>query len=442
MKKLLFLSIFLSLYVFSQAQRVYFVYLQSDNGTPFYVKLGDKIHSSSSMGYLLLSNLKDSAYQIRIGMQGQNKIEPVFNVSVNNTDRGFLIKNFDQGLSLFDLSTLEIIAAQPLTGKSEEYITRTDSFTKSLSQAANDPSLLTEAVVKKTVSKEKTVVVPQEKQPEVAKPAIVINESTSPQQRIVDTARTNEVVGVVNAMDKKEDTTAKMINANGVTIASFAIDTTTVALQKQVVDTMQKSQVQQLERPAIVESATITPSSTLEEPIPYKRSTVLRRSESSTSEGFGLTFVDQYDGGSDTVRLLIPNPRIQLKAETDTPAIIESQPPSKPEFVERETSVVSKPKPACQSIATENDFRKLRKEMAAQDADNAMVEKARKLFRNKCFTTEQIKLLSTLFLSASGKYQFFDAAYNAVSDIENFSKLGSEINEEYYSNRFKALIGK
>jgi hypothetical protein len=131
-----------------------------------------------------------------------------------------------------------------------------------------------------------------------------------------------------------------------------------------------------------------------------------------------------------------------LKAETDTPAIIESQPPSKPEFVERETSVVSKPKPACQSIATENDFRKLRKEMAAQDADNAMVEKARKLFRNKCFTTEQIKLLSTLFLSASGKYQFFDAAYNAVSDIENFSKLGSEINEEYYSNRFKALIGK
>jgi hypothetical protein len=168
-------------------------------------------------------------------------------------------------------------------------------------------------VVKKTVSKEKIAAVPQEKQPEVAKPAIVINESTSPQQRIVDTARTNEVVGVVNAMDKKEDTTAKMINANGVTIASFAIDTTTVALQKQVVDTMQKSQVQQLERPAIVESATITPSSTLEEPIPYKRSTVLRRSESSTSEGFGLTFVDQYDGGSDTVRLLIPNPTYSIE---------------------------------------------------------------------------------------------------------------------------------
>jgi hypothetical protein len=113
MKKLLFLSIFLCLFVFSQAQRVYFVYLQSDNGTPFYVKLGDKIHSSSSMGYLLLSNLKDSAYQIRLECMGQNKTEPAFSVSVNNTDRGFLIKNFDQGLSLFDLSTLEIIAAQP-----------------------------------------------------------------------------------------------------------------------------------------------------------------------------------------------------------------------------------------------------------------------------------------------------------------------------------------
>jgi hypothetical protein len=440
MKKLLFLSILLCLFVFSQAQRVYFVYLQSDSGAPFYVKLGDKIHSSSSMGYLLLSNLKDSAYQIRVGMHGQNKTEPVFNVSVNNTDRGFLIKNFDQGLSLFDLSTLEIIAAQPVAGKTEEYTTRTDNFTKSLSQAANDPSLLTETVVKKTVAKEKVAL--QEKQPEVAKPAIVISESTPPQQRIVDTIQANEAVGVVGVTDKKEDTIAKTINANEVSIATSANDTATLVVQKQVIDTIQKSEVQQPEKPAIVESTTITTSPSSEEPMPYKRSTVLRRSESSTSEGFGLTFVDQYDSGSDTVRLLIPNPRIQLKAETDSPAIIESQLPSKPESVEREMSVVSKQKHACQSIATENDFRKLRKEMAAQDADNAMVEKARKLFRNKCFTTEQIKLLSTLFLSASGKYQFFDAAYSAVSDIENFSKLQSELNEEYYSNRFKALIGK
>jgi hypothetical protein len=440
MKKLLFLSILLCLFVFTNAQRVYFVYLQSDNGTPFYVKLGDKIHSSSSMGYLLLSNLKDSSYSLRIGMSGQNKAEPIFNVAVNNTDRGFLIKNFEQGLSLFDLSTLEIIAAQPVAVKSEEYITRTDNFTKSLSQAANDPSLLTEAVVKKPAPKEKAPA--QEKQAEVSKPAVVITESTQPQPRSNDSTLTIDAVAVVNTPEKKEDTSSKATIPDLSSKAIAIIDSPVVAEQKQVADTVQNTVVQKSEPAVVKESETPTPTLNTEELTPYKRSTVIRRSESSTSEGFGLTFVDQFDGVSDTIRLLIPNPRIQLKTETEASAVIESQPSAKPVPVQNDMLMIDKPKAECQSIATENDFRKLRKDMAAQNSDDAMVEKAKRIFRNKCFSTDQIKLLSTLFLSAAGKYKFFDAAYNAVSDINNFGVLQSELNEEYYSNRFKALIGK
>jgi hypothetical protein len=69
-----------------------------------------------------------------------------------------------------------------------------------------------------------------------------------------------------------------------------------------------------------------------------------------------------------------------------------------------------------------------------------MIAQARKYFKNKCYRTEQIKYLSTLFLTDEGKYRFFDAAYLHVSDQDKFISLQSEIIDSYYLNRFKALI--
>ena len=78
--------------------------------------------------------------------------------------------------------------------------------------------------------------------------------------------------------------------------------------------------------------------------------------------------------------------------------------------------------------------------MAAETADDDMVSEARKYFKTKCFTVLQLKNLSTLFLNDDGKYKFFDAAYIYVSDAENFTGLQSELKDEYYINRFKAML--
>ena len=79
--------------------------------------------------------------------------------------------------------------------------------------------------------------------------------------------------------------------------------------------------------------------------------------------------------------------------------------------------------------------------MAAKTNDDGMLEEARKYFKEKCFTTEQIKNLSSMFLSNAGKYNFFDAAHSYVSDKENFPSLQSELKDEYYVSRFKTLLG-
>ena len=85
---------------------------------------------------------------------------------------------------------------------------------------------------------------------------------------------------------------------------------------------------------------------------------------------------------------------------------------------------------------------KLRKKMAGRDTDEAMIEEAKKVYRNKCFTVEQLRYLSTLFLTSAAKYQFFDASYHYASDRQNFASLRNEIKDEYYLNRFKALVGE
>lgn len=78
--------------------------------------------------------------------------------------------------------------------------------------------------------------------------------------------------------------------------------------------------------------------------------------------------------------------------------------------------------------------------MATQDTEADMLVVAKKNIKKKCFTTEQIKNLSALFLTNQGKYDFFELAYNYVSDKEQFALLQSELKDEYYMKRFKVLI--
>lgn len=94
----------------------------------------------------------------------------------------------------------------------------------------------------------------------------------------------------------------------------------------------------------------------------------------------------------------------------------------------------------CKNLATDDDFLKLRKKMAAQKSDENMIVIARKTFVSKCFSTEQVKNLSSLFLKDEGCYNFFDAAYPHVNDTQNFKTLVSRLTDEYYINRFKAMI--
>ncbi len=79
---------------------------------------------------------------------------------------------------------------------------------------------------------------------------------------------------------------------------------------------------------------------------------------------------------------------------------------------------------------------------AGENNNDDMLKEAKKGFKSRCFSTEQIKNLSYLFLNDEGKYQFFDAAYAFSSDSDQYYKLQSQLSDPYYVSRFKAMIHK
>src|SRR5665213_991180 len=93
----------------------------------------------------------------------------------------------------------------------------------------------------------------------------------------------------------------------------------------------------------------------------------------------------------------------------------------------------------CKAFADNDDFLRLRKKMASESSDDNMIKIAKRAFHSKCFSTEQIKNLSFLFLTDEGKYKFFDEAYAFTSDSDQYDTLQSQLKDSYYSNRFKAM---
>jgi Domain of unknown function (DUF4476) len=370
------------------SQKQYFIYLQSEPEHAFFIKVNEKIHTSSSSGYLILSKLRDSSYNFSVGFPQNKWPEQKFTVDIKAKDHGYLLKNFGEtGWGLFDLQTLAIQMSLPAANTASQKTEQREvsAFTDILSKAANDPSL---------------------KEKPVTPPPVVIKEETKP--AIGQTVIKKDEPPVV----KKEE--PPVITKEQPTVKTEEVKTIPV-----------------------------------EE---YKRSVVTKKSESSTSEGLGLTFIDDYGNGKkDTIRILIPNPKINIGEVKEIPKeekkfldITENDTVKKKEPV----LIVTKPadlpvavaKNNCLSIASDNDFLKLRKKMAAETKDDGMIDEAKKQFKTKCFTVSQIKNLSALFLNDNGKYNFFDAAYMHVSDPENFSSLAAELKDEYYINRFKAML--
>lgn len=404
-KKILVFSLFLLLTFCVYAQKNRFIYIQAEHKQPFYVKLDKKLFSSAGTGYLIIPKLTDGTYDLTIGFPKNEW--PLQNVTcvVKETDAGYMLKNLaDKGWGLVDLQNRKIIMAQREENSSSDLSSEIseDAFSTVLASVVNDPGILRKQ--KKPVDTLKTVMPNPENK---AENDIAIKKEEAPVLK--ESISEIPLIKSAEILKLKHDSTAEGISIAYLDILNGIADTVYVSISffKPVNDLLPGSGIV---KPVVQKSKTGNPT-------------------------VDAKFID----------MELPNPNLKtdtVTKETDSvfveeKKVIADEPGNVPGKTGNDENNMN---PACKSVALYNDFLDLRKLMAAELSDSAMIGIALKKFTLSCFTTDQVKNLGALFINDEGKYKFYVAAYPFVSDLVNFSSLETQLSKEYFITRFKAMV--
>ncbi|BAV04268.1 hypothetical protein FLA_0249 [Filimonas lacunae] len=438
------LIVLLSCQLIGFAQQSHFIYIQSDNKQPFYVEFNKKSYSSSSTGYLIISKIPDGNQSVTLGFTGTKLPAFDFQLLVD-ADAGFALKNYNEkGWGLFNLQTMAITMG-----------------TASL-KAATQPQKTEPAAPVATT-----------------KPA-ASNQFGDMLSQVVDDPDLAKGTGMQSSTAEKTTTTgtkpATKPAAGGTKPAGKGTKSKPVVTEK--------------------------PVEAAEEDVYGNAATkgVIKAGEEQGDKGTAMVFIDFNNKGSDTVKIFIPEVKdsvvtAQEPAPADTVRVPEKQAaaekPKEREVVKdtvvvaKETGAVGNPfytKPAEQTqsveqvqpvenktsatvttdttssepipelkvaaynsnctggMASDKDLDKLRKRMVSEGADDKMIVTAKKAFKQKCYTTEQIKTLGMLFFTDESRYAFYDAAYPFVYDVTNYVSLEKMLLDDYFKKRFRAML--
>ncbi len=489
------------------AQQDHFIYLQTENRQPFFVKLDGKVLNSSPSGYLIIPKLIDGVYSLVIGFPG-NTLEEEFNCSINKKDVGYIIKNIgEQQWQLLNVQTLNVIVpGDVITKQVIVYEKETDLFSTMLANAVNDSTILQKEVVKniprekvnEPVNKDSTNAVNSNP---VADHTLVSNSGKSdnsisviPISEKINEKSKNDTAGIVvstnNIIIKPDnvlanDSTIKNEEASEIVTKKPAVIGITkkgVPISKSGKKKTIKKSANKIEEPAIDQKVAIKEiiaektdqskdsiqglNSNIESAI--VRSIIKRKFKKPVKDGIEMMYVDDDGDTKDTIKILITSEKkkknveeIKIaepigfapKSQWDSIANVEKNDKAKFKISKQEKQIIkeannellvksSMPNSDCKSIATDEDFLKLRKKIVAEDNDENMIKAAKKVFKIKCFTTEQIKNVSVLFLVEQSKYMFFEAAYPFVSDSDFYYILEKQLSDNNYITKFRMMIHK
>ncbi len=426
MKSLLVFTFFALSGLYCSAQHYHFVYLQTDNKQTFYIRLNEKLYSSSSSGYVVIPKLPAGSHTLSIGFPKNEW--PAQNITINiaNKDLGFSLKNFEsKGWGLFNLQTLQVITTSSSeTNQKQASSTelKTDEFSNVLADVVNTPSIKEQnksdinpvpPAKLEIVKKEDPLITEEKKLEAIPKPASQLEEG-------------NKEIPVTNTESKPEPVSIKKISSatdgEGMIIVyldsqSAVTDTISIFIPHEKINADAllpvkdvKEPVQSAENAKRKDEVEIKPDRKTNTPkfididLPVANSQEDQSAAKSKVQESGI---------------VTGNAKISDEKFPSTPAMINSD---------------------CRQLANEVDFLKIRKKMGSQKTDDDMVSVAKKMFSQKCYSTEQIKSLSSLFLKDEGKYKLFDASYPHVYDSQQFKQLEFLLTDQYIISRFRAMI--
>ncbi len=384
--------IFLLNFIFcvkTNAQDTHFIFIQSDNSQVFNAEINGKDYTSSSIGYLIISNLQDGPYQMIITFPQNVFPKQNFNFTINKKDIGFQLKDFgSKGWGLFNTQSLEVImpgsAQQNVTDTSKSSVKNTNAFGEMLGDVVNDSTL---------------------NKPNINEPTTVTNNTLNNLQPQTTTPSNVDAASVLASTDLNNlNANTSSTNTKGIIKASQT--TTDEGTNVMFIDfdndkDNDKNDTINIFIPAISEVSSNLVSQTTQ-------STDTQNNVSNVSNVSNNDINNPFYKSSQPAATVVNN-NVLIKVD-------------------------------CLKMATDADLEKARKKMIKETGANEMVLDAKKILSGKCVTTAQVKTMGNLFLSDDARYNFYEAMYNFTYDYGNYPSLENQLIDEYYKKRFRALL--
>lgn len=362
-----------------RAQINHFIYIQTENKQPFYVKLKERLYSSSAQGYLVVPKLPEGEYNITIGFP-KNEFPPKqLNITVGKNDEGYLYRQtMNKEWALYNLYTMQMVSADTKVQavvKEAKPVVR-DTIASVLTPATEDVKPASETIKDESI-------------PAVVKQSEEIKTVKEPVQPVIDTVVKIPATTIIESIPQpKKEVVARISQTTdaGNAFVSYAV------YEASGTDTVD----------IIIEPGVKTVE--VVQPLADTQKLVTSSSQPATSN----------KPAADSVNI---------------PSTSNNQP-----------AAIISTNMNCKKMATEQDFFQLRKKMAAAPSEDEMIMIAQKAFRLKCYSTQQVRNLTVLLLNEEGRYRFLDVAYSGVSDQHNYKTLRNLLTEDYYLRRFDAML--
>lgn len=440
-----------------EASQKYFIYIQNETGSPFYVKKDNQVLSSTHAGYIIIPQLKEGKYQLTIGLPGNQVPEASFDVDLSGSgDKGFLLKAADKKLHLYalkDLSAVKPVAVASAAGN--RIVDIPEPEPKPKPKAAEKTESLDDLLA--TQSSENTSSPSADKTSpppaDTSDFAKMLNEITG--------KNTPAVAQATPAEPQQEEVQKPTPQPEETVVASTPpVDSNTGNQPEQEFDQLAEQVTKSPEEPATKPAPKSEPATSKPDlsfiTFPEKENTA---NQSTPAVSAPAPATDSAAGLEEGRRLEREQRRKERqakraakKAEDDVDFAnmqpVDNTPVNTPSTETTENNDATKatagiPNSDCQKLADEDQFQKVRRKMASRTDDAGIFKVAEKSLKDaECYSAQQIQSLTYLFASDEYKYKFLELAYPHVYDSVHYPALVKTLNSSYYKGRFNALVGK
>ncbi|HEX5150180.1 MAG TPA: DUF4476 domain-containing protein [Parafilimonas sp.] len=403
--------------VISKAQQKHFIYIQSEDKQQFAIVFNGKVYSSSDYGYIIIPKLADGDYNFTVSFPMNKFPDQAFSCTINKKDAGFFLKNGTDGWALQDMHTQKSVP-----GNSNE-VAKQNAFGDMLSEVVNDSSLTqknipTDDNAGKVVAAAGTVAVAETFAITKSGDTLAVDNPAL----ITDSAYQPEKIS-----ESKLDTGTNMLFVDK---TQSGIDTINVFVPAEKTTTDATSDK---------ESASETAANDIQHENPVVVVPLVTNDAASSNSPRENTATNSNSTPADnSTHEDVSNPFYKPEQNSKDTAAASVQPTS-----DNQASTVTADagvNPDCTDVISDEELNKIKRKMFIQDNDNEMIQYALKYVNKKCITTDQVKILGSLFSSDDGRYNLYDAMYKHVYDYGNYPRLADLILDPYYKKRFAAML--